>query len=82
MMTPISTTGTEPKFSSMEEEVMHNSFVKVAPHVLVLMKYELEQRYKSAGNAQHLSLHELLALKLFTDMDDLQKRVLFAIHVL
>ena len=54
---------------------MHNSFVKVAPDVLLQMKYELKQRYKSAGNSQHLSLEELLALKLFTDMDDLQKQV-------
>lgn len=67
--------GTNPKFKSMEEEVLHNSFVKVDPETLEQLKYESERRYRSTANDQHLNFDELLALKLFTDLDDLQKQV-------
>eukprot|EP01084_Bolivina_argentea_P158743 276526_1 len=63
----------KPKFDNMEQEVMFNDYVCVSKDRLDQIKLEVRQRYVSWSNHQHLNCDELLSLKLFTDMDTLQK---------
>eukprot|EP01083_Nonionella_stella_P253520 872268_1 len=65
--------GYEPRFGSMQHEILFNDYVKLDHDTLQQMKYETKHRHLSSSNEQYLNEEELLALKVFTDIDKLQK---------
>eukprot|EP01084_Bolivina_argentea_P111920 199629_1 len=66
--------GVKPKFKNMEQEVLFNEFFRISQKQLDRMKLEIKHRYLSYSNEQCLCMDELLAIKLFTDEDKLQKQ--------
>eukprot|EP01083_Nonionella_stella_P050478 134274_1 len=62
-----------PRFKCMEHEILFNDYHGMRFDTVEQMKYEIKQRHSSRSNAQRLNEEELLAIKVFTDQDQLQK---------
>lgn len=61
---------------SMREEVLRNEYEPQdvdEDTVIKQIEHEVDQQYLSRQNEQNLSKEEILSLKLFTDLDNLQK---------
>eukprot|EP01083_Nonionella_stella_P125033 377987_1 len=65
--------GSEPTFVTMEHEVLLNDYHQLSYDTLASIKHEIKYRQITKSNEQCLNNRELLAIKLFTDQDKLQK---------